>query len=58
MSGEGDAGVLRRVENLEREVKRLNAIKNMGRGVLWVGGVALAVLTLAVTVWKMIFPGA
>lgn len=58
MSGEGDAAVLRRVENLEREVKRLNAIKNMGRGVLWVGGVAFAVVTLVVAVWKMVFPGA
>ncbi len=58
MSGEGDAAMLRRVETLEREVKKLNAVKNMGRGVLWVGGVALAVAGLVIGTWRLVVSGA
>lgn len=57
-----DADLIRRVENNERqleivkaELRDLNAVKNMGRGVLWfvlkVGTVAMTFLGLLWAFW-------
>ncbi len=49
---ERDAEVMRRLAKLEKDMRDVLAIKNMGRGVLWVGAVAFALAGLAVAVWK------
>ena len=62
MTGGRDGDLIRRVAALEKEQRELVAIKNMGKGVLWVvfkiGAAGLALVGLGVTIWKTLGNGA
>lgn len=62
MTGSRDGDLLKRIARLEDEVKELNAIKNMGKGVLWfvfkVGAVVGTIIALAAAIWGAVKGGA
>lgn len=62
MTAARDGDLLKRIAKLEDEVKELNAIKNMGKGVLWfvfkVGAVVGTIVAIAAALWGAMKGGA
>lgn len=61
MTGSRDGDLLKRIGRLEDEVKELNAIKNMGKGALWivfkVGVVVGTIAGIVVAIWGAVKGG-